>query len=85
MHMHDPDRIAEEITRSVNFLTTSLRDMPERHRGIRAVFALWSLLTEPQQLALAQLSIFRGGFGLDAALAIAQATSQTIAALRSVS
>jgi len=82
MHTHEPERIAEEITRSVNFLTTSLRDMPERHRGIGAVFAhSWSLLTEPQQLALAQLSIFRGGFGLDAALAVAQATSQTIAVL----
>lgn len=82
MRVHDPDRIAAEITRSVNFLTASLRDLPERHRGIGAVFEYsWTLLTGPQQLILAQLSVFRGGFGLEAALAVAQASSQDIAAL----
>ena len=82
MQTYDPGQIAEEISRNVNFLITALKDIPDRHRGMRAVFAhSWDLLTESEQLVMAQVSLFQGGFSLDTALAVTQATSQDIAAL----
>jgi class 3 adenylate cyclase len=38
--------IAQQIERNIDFLAVSIRDLPERHRSIRAVFDLsWKLLT----------------------------------------
>ena len=65
MSLHE---IANEIEKSLDFLTTHARDMPQRHRSIRAVFDYsWSLLTEEEQRCLRQLAVFRGGFTRDAA------------------
>jgi predicted ATPase/Tfp pilus assembly protein PilF len=56
------NEIAQAIQQNIDFLTTSLRQIPERHRSMRAVFASsWALLTPNEQQALAQLSIFQGG------------------------
>jgi predicted ATPase/DNA-binding SARP family transcriptional activator len=64
-------QIAHEIERSVDFLVTSMRDVPDRHRSVRAVFEhSWRLLSEAEQSALRQLAVFRGGFRLDAAEAV---------------
>ncbi len=74
--------IAEEIERSLDFLTTPLRDVPERHQSLRAVFEhSWSLLTVQEQNAFRRLSVMSGGFGREAALAIAGATLPMLAAL----
>jgi predicted ATPase/transcriptional regulator with XRE-family HTH domain len=66
--------IASEIQRSLDFLTTSLRDLPERQRSLRAVFDhSWRLLDEEERAVLARLSIFQGGFERATAAAVAGA------------
>lgn len=64
--------IAQEIEQELDFLTTSLRDMPERHRSMRVVFEhSWRLLSEAEQTVLRRLSVFRGGFRRAAAQEVA--------------
>ncbi len=59
--------IADEIQRNLEFLETNMRDMPERHRSMRAVIdQSWKLLSEQEKNAFKQLSIFRGGFKSEA-------------------
>ena len=63
-------------------LTTSLRDVPQRHRSLQIVFEMsWNTLTPALQQRLAQLSVFRGGFTEDAAQQIVDADAQQLAAL----
>ena len=60
--------IAAEIAHDLDFLTTSARDMPERHRSLRIVFDhSWILLSSAEQRALRQLSVFQDGFTREAA------------------
>ena len=74
--------IAHEIEQGLDFLSTSLRDAPERHRSLRAVFDhSWKLLSEAEQAALARLSVFRGGFERDAAQQVAGASLPVLATL----
>lgn len=74
--------IAFEIISNMDFLTTSMHDIPERHRSIRATFNhSWGLLSEEERWALCQLSVFRGGFTRDAAQVIAGATLTLLASL----
>ncbi len=76
------DEIAQEITRNLDFLTTHLRDVPERHRSMRAVFDYsWNLLSEEERLICAGLSIFQGGFRREAA---EQAMGATLPVLSSL-
>ncbi|MDA0245100.1 MAG: tetratricopeptide repeat protein [Chloroflexi bacterium] len=66
--------VATELHHSLALLTSSLRNVPERHRSMTAVFDhSWALLTPPQRQLLARLAIFHGGFTLPAAQAIARA------------
>ncbi|MBI5034640.1 MAG: tetratricopeptide repeat protein [Chloroflexi bacterium] len=63
--------IAREIERSLDFLATTQRDVPERQRSLRAAFEhSWNLLDAEEQRALRALSVFRGGFTLEAAEAL---------------
>lgn len=72
MHTLSCREIAEEIERSLDFLTTSMRDIPERHRSLRAVFDhSWRMLTEQEQQVLSKLSVFRGGFDRQSAEQVA--------------
>jgi tetratricopeptide (TPR) repeat protein len=65
--------IAAEIAHDLNFLSSSTRDIPERHRSLRVVFDhSWSLLLPIEQRALRQLSAFRGGFTREAAQEVAE-------------
>jgi predicted ATPase/DNA-binding SARP family transcriptional activator/Tfp pilus assembly protein PilF len=74
--------IAQEIAQGSAPLTTRLRNVPERHRSIRATFEYsWQLLSEPEQALLAQLSIFRGGFGREVAQTVAGATAAALSNL----
>ncbi len=67
--------IAQEIEKSLDFLTVDLRNMPLRHRSLRAVFDYsWELLAPDEQKFLARLSIFQGGFTREAAAQIAAVT-----------
>lgn len=74
--------IVAEIERCLDFLTTPLRDMPERHQSLRAVFeSSWRLLSPPEQDAFQRLSVFHGGFGREAALAVSDASLGVLSAL----
>lgn len=74
--------IAEEIERGIDFLSLSARDVPERHRSIRAVFDhSWKLLSPQEQRVLSRLSTFRGGFTRGAAGQVADADLNGLSAL----
>lgn len=74
--------IAREIERSLDILTATTRNLPEKHRSMRAAFEhSWNLLTDPEQTVFRQLSVFRGGFTREAAEAVAGATLAILASL----
>jgi predicted ATPase len=77
-----PQEIAQEISRSLDFLETEMHDLPERQRSLRAVFEYsWYLLTDEERTLFAQFSIFRGGFTREAAQHITGASLRTLTAL----
>jgi len=74
--------IALEIGRSLDFLAASARDLPARHRSMRAVFDhSWKLLLPEERHVLCRLALFRGGFAREAAEHVAGATLTLLAAL----
>jgi len=49
-------------SRAHRFLAASARDLPARHRSLRAVFEhSWNLLTDAERNIMRRLSVFRGG------------------------
>ncbi|MEM7117133.1 MAG: tetratricopeptide repeat protein [Chloroflexota bacterium] len=67
--------IVKEIEAEIDFLATTLRNLPERHRSLRAVFAYsWERLSAEEKLILQKLAVFRGGFQREAALTVANAS-----------
>jgi predicted ATPase/class 3 adenylate cyclase len=77
-----PRAILTRLDRALPFLTGGLRDAPERQRTLSATIA-WShdLLEADERLAFRRLAVFRGGFDLDAAEAVANADLDAVAAL----
>ncbi|MBK9124996.1 MAG: AAA family ATPase [Chloroflexi bacterium] len=76
------EQIASEIQRSIDFLETEMRDIPERQRSIRAIFDYaWNSLSQPEQRVFMTLGVFRGGFTLQAAQAVAQASPRALQTL----
>jgi predicted ATPase len=66
--------IVAGIERSLDVLDTSLRGRSNRHRSMRAVFETsWSSLEPVERLIFARLSVFLGGFTLEAASQVAGA------------
>jgi predicted ATPase/transcriptional regulator with XRE-family HTH domain len=58
-----------------SLLATDQHDVPIRHRSMEAVFETsWQLLSPSTQRTLAQLTVFRGAFAREAALAVTNAT-----------
>ena len=78
--------IAHEIEANLDFLTTSMRDVPERHRSIRATINhSWKLLPDEECRILSRLSVFHGGFSRRAAEQVAGASISSLASLHSKS
>ncbi len=74
--------IAQEIERNLDFLSTSLQNVPERHRSLRAVFEYsWQFLSDQERQVLRQLAVFRGGFDAAAAAEVVGATPHALLAL----
>jgi predicted ATPase len=74
--------VAQEIAGSLDFLSTDMGDIPERHRSIRTVFAQsWQRLLPEEQVAFRQLSVFRGGFQREAAQAVTAASLPVLTGL----
>ena len=66
-----PGEIVQELKENLDFLESRLRDIPERHRSLRAVFEYsWKLLEERERDIFKKLSYFRGGFERKAAKVI---------------
>lgn len=64
--------LSQELQSGLDILATSLRDVPEQHRNIQAAFdPLWEMLTTAEKQASEKLSVFQGGFSVDAAQAVA--------------
>lgn len=81
LRMRTCDEIAAGID-GLAALTTPLRDLPERHRSMQATFEYsWRLLTRAEQMALGDLTVFRGGFEADAASRVAGAAADLLGAL----
>lgn len=69
------ETIAAELRQNLDLLVTQLRNVPERHRSIQAVFnQTWQRLSGEEQDVFKRLSVFRGGFAAGAAQAVAGAS-----------
>ncbi|MFN8511107.1 MAG: helix-turn-helix domain-containing protein [Thermomicrobiales bacterium] len=69
---YSPDEIATEIAADPDFLAATARDVPDRHRSLRAAFDYsWRLLGAAEQRDFRRLAVFRGGFDRAAASGIA--------------
>jgi predicted ATPase/transcriptional regulator with XRE-family HTH domain len=78
--------IAAEIESNIDFLQTTMRDIPERHRSLRASFEhSWRLLSGQERAGLCRLAVFRGGFDRAAAAQVAGAELPLLASLVSKS
>ena len=74
--------ILDEIRRNLDFLDTKLRDLPARHRSMRAVFnESWAQLSSDERAIFCRLAIFRGGFRREAAEEIVGATLPLLSTL----
>ncbi|MCB9077785.1 MAG: tetratricopeptide repeat protein [Anaerolineaceae bacterium] len=75
-------QIAIEIENSLTFLQSPTRNVPHRHHSIEAVFEhSWQRLTSDEQQVLSRLSVFQGGFTIDAAQYVAGTTVLLLAGL----
>ena len=82
VRMLTPEEIANEIERGIEFLSSSMKDLPSRHRSIQAVLDYsWQLLTDDEKSALRRLSVFQGGFTLSTGKDVAGVSIATIADL----
>ena len=82
LHVLSVSEINNELQKSLDILETEVRDTPERHRSIRAVFdQSWSLLGQSEQDVFMRLSIFRSGCTRDAAQKVTGASLKQISEL----
>lgn len=73
------EEIASEIKQSYDFLETSWRDMPERHRSLQTVFDYsWNLLSRRERDTMRKLSVFKGGFQRESATQVANASLMSL-------
>ena len=82
LHVLSVNEVYDELKKGLDILERDVRDAPERHRSIRAVFDhSWSLLNKNEQEIFMRLSIFRGGFTHEAARQVAGASLKHISGL----
>jgi predicted ATPase/DNA-binding CsgD family transcriptional regulator len=82
LHILNVDEITEELETGIDILATEVRDAPQRHRSIHAVFDhSWSMLDQTEKEIFMRLSVFRGGFTRHAAQQVAGASLQQLAGL----
>ncbi|MCL4254461.1 MAG: protein kinase, partial [Anaerolineae bacterium] len=74
--------IADEIAKSLDFLESDMRDLPDRHKSMRAVFDYsWNLMNDAERDSFIRLSVFRGKFDRSAAQAVSDAGLRTLMGL----
>lgn len=75
-------QIYQAITQNYALLTTTMRDLPPRHRSIKATLDhSWQLLSADIAHLFVCCSIFQGGFDRNAAVAVTGATPTALYAL----
>ncbi|HFC11410.1 MAG TPA: hypothetical protein ENJ56_01100, partial [Anaerolineae bacterium] len=75
LRLLDPDEIVAELRQSIDIISTQSRDVPQRHRSLRAVFDYsWAQLSAEERTILPRLAVFRGGFDRVAASEITGAS-----------
>lgn len=80
------EAIAKEIEHNLDFLSVSMRDLPERHRSLRATLDhSWNLLNPKEKLILSRLSVFPGSFSREVAQEICGASLPILSSLRNKS
>lgn len=76
---HTLQEIKLQIHNNLGSLTASARDLPERHRSLRATFEhSWQLLDSTAKESLQRLSIFRGGFNPEIACSLTGSERETL-------
>lgn len=76
------EHIAAQLQSNIDILTTTMLDVPERHRSLRAAFdQSWTMLPEKERDAYRRLSVFQGEFSVDQAVATTGASLTVISAL----
>jgi DNA-binding SARP family transcriptional activator len=74
--------ISTALEADVDLLRVTLRDVPERHRSVRAAIEYsWRLLSPAERRAMTRLAIFRGGLAPEAALGVANADEEMLEGL----
>ena len=64
--------IADRMARDLDFLASGLRDLPERHQSLQAIFSYsWEILPQAGRETLSKLTVFRGGFDVAGVTAVA--------------
>lgn len=62
------DEIQDEISSNLDFLSSPLQNIPDRHKSMRAIFeSSWNILEESEKEAFKKLSLFKGSFDRHAA------------------
>ena len=71
--------ILSEAQQSFDLIESDFTDLPARHQSLRAVFdSSWRLLSSDEQTALVTLSVFAGGFTLEAARTVSGANPRVL-------
>lgn len=72
-----PEKLLERLSRSLDILTTGSKDLPERHQRLRTTIGWsYSLLNEPEKRLFRRLSVFNGGFTLEAVESVCYANDE---------
>lgn len=76
-------QILTALQQNLDFLSSTMRNLPLRHRSLRAIFEYsWLRLTATEKQAFQGLAIFEGSFTVEAATAVAAIPAAVLLALR---
>jgi predicted ATPase/DNA-binding SARP family transcriptional activator len=82
MRVLSPAQMLERIDRRLDLLTGGARDLPARQQTLRAAIdGSFELLADREQAVFGSLAVFAGGFTLDAAAEVCDATLEDVASL----
>ena len=70
LRFYSCENISRELAQNLDILATTMMDVPERHRSLRAAFDhSWKILPDIEKDAFRRLSIYQGEFSIDDAVA----------------
>jgi len=79
---HSCAAVAAELAHNLDILSTTLRNVPARHRSMRAVLDYsWARLSPADQACLRRLTVFHASFAAAAAAQVTGTTPQDLGAL----